>query len=132
MRTLPLMPPTTLDPHTLQQAGPATIGRIINILLDDWRRFGHQVVMGNEIHHRGRHGTERGFDRRIGQFWRYGTGLGYDGDDGDQAWSAALISYVMRRGGVPDHLFPRARRHSTYIHFAQQNMRRWPGRQRIH
>lgn len=121
MRTLPLMPPTTLDPRSLQQAGPATIGRIVAVLLDEWRRFGHQVVVGSTIHHRGRHETERGFDRRIGLFWRYGTGLRYDGDDTDQAWSAAFISYVMRRAGVPDHLFPRSRRHSTYIHYAQQN-----------
>ena len=121
MGTLPLMPPTTLDPVTLQQAGPGTIGRIVRVLLAEWNRFGQQVMMDGRVIQRGWRETQRGFDDRVGLFWRYGTGLNLDGDDTDHPWSAAFISYTMRTAGVPDHLFPRSRRHSTYIHFAQQN-----------
>ncbi|MCB9958929.1 MAG: DUF2272 domain-containing protein [Rhodospirillaceae bacterium] len=121
MGTLPLMPPTTLDAETLTLAGPGTIGRIVRVLLAEWNRFGQQVMMDGRVVQRGWRETQTGFDARVGLFWRYGTGLSYDGDDTDQAWSAAFISYVMRTAGVPDQLFPRSRRHSTYIHFAQQN-----------
>ena len=121
MRTLPFMPPTTLPPDVLNRAGPATIGRIIRIALDEWHRFGHQVVIGDDIIHEGGREDRAGYRQRVGLFWRYGTGKRYDGADRDQAWSAAFISYVMRSAGVADHLFPRSIRHSEYIHFAQQN-----------
>jgi len=105
----------------------------VQIAQREWRAFGQVVVYPN---------TELPFDRereeglwqRVGDYWWEGLPLGnpddaftgiHDGngrvfserEDGNYAWSAAFIDYVMRKAGA-GRRFPYASTHSDYINAA--------------
>ncbi|HEX3863444.1 MAG TPA: DUF2272 domain-containing protein [Stellaceae bacterium] len=107
----------------------------IQIALREWRAFGQPVVIPN---------TELPFDneraeglwQRVGEYWWLGlpmgtheqgfTGMHDDNgrvfaatEDGNYAWSAAFIDYVMRMAGA-GHRFPYSPTHSDYINAARQ------------
>jgi hypothetical protein len=107
----------------------------VQIALREWRAFGQPVVVPN---------TELPFDneraeglwQRVGEYWWEGLPLGtleggftgmHDAngrmfsasEDGNYAWSAAFIDYVMRMAGA-GHRFPYSPTHSDYINAARQ------------
>ena len=78
-------------------------------------------MVGKKTIQRGGREHRRGYYQRVGDYWRGGTGLRYDGRDREHYWSSAFICWVMRRAGVLPSEFPSTRRHSEYIHHAIQN-----------
>jgi hypothetical protein len=102
----------------------------VQIALREWRAFGSPVVLPN---------TELPFDneraeglwQRVGEYWWLGLPMGYpeqgftgkhdsngrvfpEQEDGNYAWSAAFIDYVMRMAGARDR-FLYSPTHSDYI-----------------
>jgi hypothetical protein len=103
-------------------ARPGTIHRILWVAIQEWGFFGgYREDFKDRAIRRGHRETEAGYDKKVGEYWRYGTGKNLDGDDTGWAWSATFISYVMRKAGVSNQDFHRSIRHSEYIHFALQN-----------
>ena len=54
------------------------------------------------------------FYKRIGDYWREGLGLKFDGRDRNVPWSAAFISWVIKKAGAGNK-FKYSGRHSKYI-----------------
>ena len=107
----------------------------VQIALREWRAFGQPIVLPN---------TELPFDnetaeglwQRIGEYWWLGLPMeaaeqGFTGrhnqngvpfaagQDGNFAWSAAFVAYVMRMAGA-GHRFPYSATHADYINAARQ------------
>ena len=108
----------------------------VQIALREWRAFGQQVVLPNtelpEDEER-----EQGLWQRVGEYWWLGldpswpqagwTGIHNENgqvfpesQDGNYAWSAAFISYVMRMAGAGSR-FPYSEAHSDYINAARRH-----------
>ena len=108
----------------------------IQIAYREWRGFGQPVVLPH---------TELPFDneraeglwQRVGDYWWLGLSLGdrdqgFTGmhdqngrvfaaqEDGNFAWSAAFVDYVMRMAGA-GRRFPYSPTHSDYINAARQS-----------
>ena len=107
----------------------------VQIALREWRGFGQPIVLPH---------TELPFDneraeglwQRVGEYWWLGLPLasreqGFTGmhdqngrvfserEDGNFAWSAAFIDYVMRVAGA-GHRFPYSPTHADYINAAKE------------
>ena len=107
----------------------------VQIAMREWRAFGRPVVLPN---------TELPFDneraeglwQRVGEYWWLGlpmaaseqgfTGIHNQngtvfppGQDGNYAWSAAFVDYVMRMAGA-GRRFPYSATHAYYINAARQ------------
>jgi hypothetical protein len=108
----------------------------VQIALREWKAFGRPLVLPN---------TELPFDneraeglwQRVGEYWWLGLPMGdsdqgYTGmhdangqvfpasQDGNYAWSAAFIDYVMRMAAA-GHRFPYSATHSDYINAAREH-----------
>lgn len=125
MAMVPIMAPSSLwRGNFLGGAGSRL--RIIRIAIEEWLRFGGQVAVGTrrpgrlQVVHHGSKEQDADTVGIVGQYWQ-NIGLNYDGNDTEQYWSAAFISYVMAQAGVPEADFPRSRRHMTWIHHAIRN-----------
>ncbi|HEX7389428.1 MAG TPA: DUF2272 domain-containing protein [Acidiphilium sp.] len=111
----------------------------INVALGEWRYWGDKVVDAPPAAYHpadaaAKAERDNGFWQEVGLYWWIGMNAGHDDDrwtgkhdargqvfpadvDGDFAWSAAFISYVMRMAGAgPD--FPYAPDHAHYIDYA--------------
>jgi hypothetical protein len=108
----------------------------VQIALREWRAFGQQVVFPN-VELPVDEEREEGMWQRVGEYWWLGldprwkeqawTGIhNEDGqvfpesEDGNYAWSAAFISYVMRMAGATSH-FPYTETHADYINAARRH-----------
>lgn len=138
----PVLPPATavLDAHIPRFARwpyqAFSREAAVQIALREWRVFGQPVVFPN---------TELPFDaereeglwQRIGEYWWLGlnpvwreqgwTGIHDENgvifppaEDGNYAWSAAFISYVMRIAGAGGR-FPYTATHADYIDAARRH-----------
>jgi Uncharacterized protein conserved in bacteria (DUF2272) len=108
----------------------------VQIALREWRAFGQPIVFPNtelpEDEER-----EEGLWQRVGEYWWLGldprwpqqgwTGIHNENgvvfpesEDGNFAWSAAFISYVMRIAGAGSR-FPYSETHSDYINVARRH-----------
>jgi Uncharacterized protein conserved in bacteria (DUF2272) len=108
----------------------------VQIALREWRAFGQPVVFPNtelpEDEER-----EQGLWQRVGEYWWLGldpswpqsgwTGIHNENgqvfpesEDGNYAWSAAFISYVMKMAGAGSG-FPYTETHSDYINAARRH-----------
>ena len=133
-------PPTALDAHIPPFARwpyqPFSREAAVQIALREWRAFGQPVVFPNvelpEDEER-----EEGLWQRVGEYWWLGldprwreqgwTGIHDENgvvfpasEDGNYAWSAAFISYVMRIAGAGSR-FPYSSTHSDYINAARRH-----------
>ncbi len=120
---------------------PISRQAVVAIALREWRLFG-QPVDDDPPDTRPKPPPELkperepGLWQRVGEYWWLGMESGSneagwtgktDGqgtvfpanEDGDYAWSAAFISYVMRIAGAGTH-FPYSEAHSTYIDLAKE------------
>jgi hypothetical protein len=125
-----------IPPYARAPYQPFSREAAVQIAMREWRAFGQVVVFPN---------TELPFDRereeglwqRVGDYWWQGLPLGNpDGsftgihdasgrvfserEDGNFAWSAAFIDYVMRKAGAGNR-FPYASTHSDYINAARRH-----------
>jgi Uncharacterized protein conserved in bacteria (DUF2272) len=108
----------------------------VQIALREWRAFGQPIAFPNtelpEDEER-----EEGLWQRVGEYWWLGldprwseqgrTGLHDENgvvfpasEDGNYAWSAAFISYVMRIAGAGNR-FPYSPTHADYINAARRH-----------
>jgi hypothetical protein len=78
---------------------------LIEEVVKQWLRFDR----GNKVE------TDRSQVGIVGEYWQ-ALGLNLDGNDTDQPWSAAFISFVARAAGYTSFKFAAA--HSTYVHDA--------------
>ena len=115
---------------------PFSRAAAVAIATDEWRLWGSRVgeVPGYTQTQSSMGERQQGLWQRVGEYWWEGMNAGepdaaYTGmhdarghvfsipANGDYAWSAAFISYVMRIAGAgPD--FPYAPDHATYINYA--------------
>jgi hypothetical protein len=138
----PVLPPPTaaLDahiPHFARWPYQAfSREAAVQIALREWRAFGQPVVFPNtELP--GDEEREEGLWQRVGEYWWLGldpswreqgwTGIHDEngiifpgGDDGNYAWSAAFISYVMRIAGAAGRFLYTAT-HADYINAARRH-----------
>ncbi|HTQ72161.1 MAG TPA: DUF2272 domain-containing protein [Acidocella sp.] len=125
---------------------PFSRGAAVAVALREWRLWGGRVDDDDGAGYVQRAATmgerQQGLWQRVGEYWWEGMNAGepdarwtgeHDGsgkifpvaENGDYAWSAAFISYVMRIAGAgPD--FPYAPDHATYINYAARPYR--PGK----
>jgi hypothetical protein len=126
-----------MPPYAQRPYEPFSRQAVIAIALREWRAFGSPV---DPVEVPDKPERAEGLWQRVGDYWWLGldpsdfevawTGK-HDGDgrifppemDGDYAWSAAFVSYVMRMAGAGTG-FPYSSNHHTYIHAA---LRRDPG-----
>jgi hypothetical protein len=108
----------------------------VQIAYREWRLFGQKVVLSpNQLESPDSEERDEGLWQRVGEYWWLGQDYGrYEGswtgkhdhnavefprgEDGNFAWSAAFISYVMRMAGA-GYRFPYAPSHSDYINAAR-------------
>lgn len=120
---------------------PISRAAVVAVALREWRLFGGPVdddPPGRRPPPAPEQKPERepGFWQRVGEYWWLGMNASspeaawtgkHDAQgevfpasiDGDYAWSAAFVSYVMRIAGAARG-FPYAASHSTYINIAKQ------------
>lgn len=78
----------------------STIGRICDIAFDEWEAFGRQTYHADgTLLRRGGNETDDPLRERIARYWREGCGRPCH-DAGTRPWSAAFVSYVLRKAGV--------------------------------
>lgn len=93
--------------------------KVRDIALEEWNYFGNQLIESGFIKN-GRKETDEGFWQRVSIYWKEGTGFEKTGKDTSWPWSAAFISWVMKKAGSGDK-FPYSIRHSDYINYSIQN-----------
>jgi hypothetical protein len=126
------IPPFARDPYE-----PFSREAAVQIALGEWRAFRQPVSYPN-VPETEDDEREEGLWQRVGLYWWIGldpswpqsrwTGI-HDqsgqvfpaNQDGNYAWSAAFISYVMRMAGA-GYSFPYSETHSDYINAAAEHM----------
>lgn len=89
--------------------------RVQKVAHQEWEFFGRQQIdINGKLVRKGGQEAEEGFYKRVGVYWKEGCGLDLTGKDTHEPWSAAFISYVMRKGGLGDR-FSYSDWHATYI-----------------
>jgi hypothetical protein len=96
--------------------------KIIELANEEWVFFGQQkvVIDGDEesIPHVGTwEDDDYVHSERIRDYWKAVDVAELSGEDCDQPWSAAFISWIMQQAGIPASLFPRAIAHKTYVSY---------------
>jgi hypothetical protein len=108
----------------------------VQIALREWRAFGQPVAVPNNPLPFDNERAE-GFWQRVGEYWWLGLPMGAAdqgftglhnqngavfpaGQDGNYAWSAAFIDYLMRMAGA-GHRFPYSSTHADYINAARRH-----------
>jgi Uncharacterized protein conserved in bacteria (DUF2272) len=136
----PLPPPTASDanipPFARVPYEPLSRQAAVQVALGEWRAFRQPVKYpGSELPEDEE--REEGLWQRVGLYWWLGLGVGWPESawtgvhdetgrvfpadrDGDYAWSAAFISYVMRMAGAGNS-FPYSETHSDYINAAARH-----------
>jgi hypothetical protein len=105
----------------------------VAIALREWRAFGSPTVYPNQpISGDPERERAEGLWQRVGEYWWLGLPMGSPGmhdargmvfpadQDGQYAWSAVFIDYVMRMAGAVDR-FPYAPDHAAYINAAREH-----------
>ena len=137
----PPPPDSHVPPFARVPYEPISRDSIVAIALREWRLFGQPIdddPPGTRPRPAPDQKPERepGLWQRVGEYWWLGlnagapeaawtgkhdaTGAVFPADeDGDFAWSAAFVSYVMRIAGAGPR-FPYAPDHATYIDIAKQ------------
>jgi hypothetical protein len=110
---------------------------VVAIAMREWRLFGENIADPEADATRiSKPEREQGLWQRVGEYWWLGLNAGsaesnwtgkHDGNgavfspdiDGDYAWSAAFISYVMRIAGAGQR-FPYSGDHADYINAARR------------
>ncbi len=131
------MPDAHVPPFAKIPYEPLSRQAVVAIALREWRLFGQNVANPDADAIRSvKPEREVGLWQRVGEYWWLGLNAGsvesgwtgrHDGhgalfppgQDGDYAWSAAFISYVMRMAGAGNR-FPYSADHADYINAAKR------------
>jgi hypothetical protein len=131
------MPDAYAPPFAKVPYEPFSRQAVVAIALREWRLFGQHVADPDADATRVvKPEREEGLWQRVGEYWWLGLNAGsaesawtgkHDGSgaifppdvDGDYAWSAAFISYVMRIAGAGQR-FPYSADHADYINAARR------------
>ncbi len=131
------MPDTHVPPFATAPYQPFSRDAVVAIALREWRLFGQNIADPEADKSRiVKPEREEGLWQRVGEYWWVGLNPGstesawtgkHDGHgavfppdtDGDYAWSAAFISYVMRIAGAGPR-FPYSADHADYINAARR------------
>lgn len=108
-----------IEPPHEGTGGTGLIGAMVARAEAEWEFFGRQETdtNGKEIRD-GKDEHEDDASERVHQYWLVGTGdSSLSGKDRDTPWSAAFISYVMKKAGA-GKLFKYNAAHQVYIHAA--------------
>ncbi|MFY1048423.1 DUF2272 domain-containing protein [Chryseobacterium sp. GP-SGM7] len=100
--------------------------QITTYAIEEWIFFNQQEI--NQAGHfikKGKTETDEGYWQRVGRYWDFGVNnKKLTGKNTDYAWSAAFISYIMKKAGLQNH-FLYSDAHCDYINKAikakQQN-----------
>ena len=105
-------------PCHYRRGAMSVIQRIVAVATEEWEYFGKQEydLTGKKIKD-GKDETEEDYWQRVGLYWRDGTGKNLTGKNDDYPWSAAFVSYVMRKAGAAQR-FKYSAQHSVYIRTA--------------
>jgi hypothetical protein len=124
-----------IPPYAQVPYQPFSREAAVQIAYREWRAFGQPVVFPRQELPFDRE-REQGMWQRVGDYWWQGLPLGWsesgftgihdasgrlfsDREDGNFAWSAAFIDYVMRMAGAGNR-FPYSPTHSDYINEARR------------
>jgi hypothetical protein len=132
---------TQVPPFARVPYAPISRDAVVAITLREWRLFGSRIDDDPPGTYRPASAEDKaerqqGLWQRIGEYWWVGMNAGapeaawtgkHDatgavfpgGEDGEYAWSAAFVSYVMRIAGAGAR-FPYSASHSDYIDIAKQ------------
>jgi Uncharacterized protein conserved in bacteria (DUF2272) len=131
------MPDAHVPPFATVPYEPFSRAAVVAIALREWRLFGQNMAdPAAEASRTVKPEREEGLWQRVGEYWWLGLNAGsaesrwtgkHDKDgnvfppdqDGDYAWSAAFISYVMRVAGAGQR-FPYSADHADYINAARR------------
>jgi hypothetical protein len=131
------MPDAHVPPFATVPFEPLSRAAVVAIALREWRLFGQRMADPEaEATRTVKPEREPGLWQRVGEYWWLGLNAGsaesgwtgkHDGhgkefppnQDGDYAWSAAFVSYVMRMAGAGRH-FPYSADHADYINAARR------------
>jgi hypothetical protein len=134
------MPDAHVPPFAKAPFEPFSRSAVVAIALREWRLFGENVADPEAEPFRTiKPEREEGLWQRVGEYWWLGLDIGapeigwtgkHDGagrefpadQDGEYAWSAAFISYVMRIAGAGNR-FPYSADHAVYINAAKRMKR---------
>lgn len=125
-----------VPPYARRPYQPFSREAAVQIALREWRAFGQPVVFPHQTLAFDNERSE-GLWQRVGDYWWQGLPMGaadqgwtgmHDqngrvfpaSEDGNYAWSAAFIDYVMRMAGA-GHRFPYAPDHADYINAAKEH-----------
>jgi hypothetical protein len=93
--------------------------RILALAISEWLYFGQQSVVFDEdkesIPLVGFWEDESPYSQRINQYWRAVGMPERTGQNCEQPWSAAFVSWVMATAGVPKDRFPPSEAHWMYL-----------------
>ncbi|MCE7873911.1 DUF2272 domain-containing protein [bacterium CPR1] len=95
----------------------APTARMLSIARQEWEYFGRQTILGARIVQEGHKESEDVYSDRVALYWKEGVNLTWTGKDTHEPWSAAFISYVMRKAGLGDR-FEYSDWHAHYIRHA--------------
>lgn len=125
-----------IPPYARWPYQPFSRDAAVQIALREWRAFGSVVLAPKQDLPYDAERSE-GLWQRVGDYWWQGLSMGAEDQgftgmhnqngqvfpatqDGNYAWSAAFISYVMRTAGA-GRRFPYAPDHADYINAAKQH-----------
>jgi hypothetical protein len=130
------MPDAHVPPFASVPFEPFSRQAVVAVALREWRLFGQNVANPDAEPTRViKPEREQGLWQRVGEYWWLGLDAGslesgwtgkhddhgvefHPDIDGDYAWSAAFISYVMRIAGA-GRRFPYSADHAAYINAAR-------------
>jgi hypothetical protein len=133
----PEMPDAHVPPFAKVPFQAFSRSAVVAVALREWRLFGQTVADPEaEASRVIKPEREEGLWQRVGEYWWLGLNAGsaesgwtgkHDGQgavfpsdvDGDYAWSAAFVSYVMRIAGA-GRRFPYSADHADYINAARR------------
>jgi hypothetical protein len=124
-----------IPPFAKRPYQPFSRDAAVQIAYREWRAFGQPIVTSPTAENPDSRERDEGLWQRVGEYWWLGLDYGrrdgawtgkHDangaefprGSDGEFAWSAAFVSYVMRMAGA-GRRFPYSPSHSDYINAAR-------------
>jgi uncharacterized protein DUF2272 len=132
----PIPPDIHIPPYAKKPYEPFSREAAVQIALREWRAFGQKIILTpDQPESADSEERDEGLWQRVGDYWWQGLNYGASGgawtgkhdsggiefprgQDGEFAWSAAFIDYVMRMAGAGSR-FPYSPSHSDYINAAR-------------
>lgn len=125
-----------IPPFAKRPYEPFSRDAAVQIAYREWRAFGQKIVLSPNVPESAdSEERDEGLWQRVGEYWWLGLDYGASqgpwtgkhdangiefprGQDGEFAWSAAFVDYVMRMAGAGNR-FPYSPSHSDYINAAR-------------